>query len=148
MGPATRSMIRRLQRVRGRLPWLLVGLIMSTAGTALMASFEATLKAHVSIAFFIPALVYLADAIGTQTEAIAVRGLSLESRPLWRVLAGEAMTGALIGLVLGALSFLGVLAVYGDARLASRCRHIAVHRRFTRKLTRPAAAVAVVTYGA
>ena len=108
-----------LQRVRGRLPWLLVGLIMSTAGTALMASFEATLKAHVSIAFFIPALVYLADAIGTQTEAIAVRGLSLERRPLWRVLAGEAMTGALMGIVLGVLSFLGVLAVFKDARLAT-----------------------------
>lgn len=107
-----------VDRVRRRLPWLLVGLAMSAAGTALMVSFEGMLKAHVAITFFIPALVYLTDAIGTQSEAIAVRGLSLERRPLAAVLTGEIVTGALIGLVLGVLAFVGVLASFGDVRLA------------------------------
>jgi magnesium transporter len=103
-----------LRRVTHRLPWLLVGLVMSASATAIMASYEATLKANVLIAFFIPALVYLTDAIGTQTEAIAVRGLSLRHRPLAYVLGWEMVTGAIIGLALGLLSILAVWIVFGD----------------------------------
>ena len=103
-----------LQRVARRLPWLLIGLAMSSSAVAVMASFEAVLEANVLIAFFIPALVYLTDAIGTQTEAIAVRGLSLRKRPLADILASELVTGALIGLTLGLLSVLGVWATFGN----------------------------------
>jgi magnesium transporter len=108
-----------LRRVAGRLPWLLVGLVLSTAGTGLMAAFENELVAHVQIAFFIPALVYLTDAIGTQTEAIAVRGLSFRSSPLWQALGGEIATGAIIGTVLGGLAFLGVWLIFGQTALAA-----------------------------
>jgi magnesium transporter len=107
-----------LRRVARRLPWLLVGLVLSTAGTGLMAAFEHQLSAHLEIAFFIPALVYLTDAIGTQTEAIAVRGLSLQSGPLWLALGGEMATGAIIGAVLGSLAFLGVWLFFGRMALA------------------------------
>lgn len=107
-----------LQRFARRIPWLLVGFGLSTAGTALMAGFETMLKANVAISFFIPALVYLADAIGTQTEAVAVRGLSLGQLRLRRILMGEIATGALIGATLGALAILGVWFTFGDARLA------------------------------
>jgi magnesium transporter len=103
-----------LRRVARRLPWLLIGLAMSSSAVAVMASFEAVLQANVLIAFFIPALVYLTDAIGTQTEAIAVRGLSLRKRPLADILASELVTGALIGLTLGLLSVLGVWATFGN----------------------------------
>ena len=101
-------------RVAHRLPWLLVGLAMSASATALMAGFEETLRTNVMIGFFIPALVYLTDAIGTQTEAIAVRGLSLRSKPLLLVLAMEILTGAAIGLVLGLIAFVAVWAVFGN----------------------------------
>ena len=43
---------------------------------------------------FVPAIVYLADAVGTQSEAVAVRGLSLVRTPVRRLLAGEMGTGA------------------------------------------------------
>jgi magnesium transporter len=84
-----------------------------------MARFDELLQARVAVAFFVPGLVYLADAIGTQTEAIVVRGISLEHGPLRRLLLGELGTGLLLGLALGALSALGVLAWLGDARLAA-----------------------------
>jgi len=71
------------------------------------------------VAFFIPAIVYLADAIGTQTEAAAVRGLSLVHRPLGRLLWGEAATGFLIGAVLALASLPLVWAGFGDLRLAT-----------------------------
>jgi magnesium transporter len=107
-----------LRRVWLRLPWLVIGLLLSTAGTALMAGFEKALQANVTLAFFIPAIVYLTDAIGTQTEAIAVRGLSIRHRPLARILASEMITGGLIGLALGVIAYLGVLLTFRDATTA------------------------------
>lgn len=108
-----------IRRVTHRLPWLLVGLALSTGGAALMAGFEHALKANIALAFFIPSLVYLTDAIGTQTEAIAVRGFSLQPHlRIGRLLGGELLTGGLIGLVLGLLAFIGVWAGFGDPRLA------------------------------
>jgi magnesium transporter len=107
-----------LRRVAGRLPWLLVGLAMSAAAVGTMAGFEHVLKANVTIAFFIPALVYLTDAVGTQTEAIAVRGLSLRKISLGRVLSMEVMTGGLIGMALGIIAVVGLWLVFGDLILA------------------------------
>ena len=108
-----------LRRARHRLPWLFVGLAGAAAATLVMAGFEATLRETVAVAFFIPALVYLADAIGTQTEAIAVRGLSLARGGIGHLLAGELRTGALIGLALALAAFFPILLAFGDARLAA-----------------------------
>jgi magnesium transporter len=72
----------------------------------------------VAIAFFVPGLVYLADAVGTQTEAIAVRGVSLSHASIGTLLRGEVRTGLLIGLVLGLAAFAATLAVFSDLRLA------------------------------
>jgi magnesium transporter len=107
------------RRARHRLPWLAVGLVGSVAATAVVASFESALERKPALAFFVPGLVYLADAIGTQSEAIAVRGLSLSHAPLARLLGGELRTGALIGLMLALLAFPMIWVVFGELRLAS-----------------------------
>jgi magnesium transporter len=107
-----------MRRARHRLPWLVAGLGGSAAATAAMAGFEDVIQAHVAVAFFVPALVYLADAIGTQSEAIAVRGLSLTRSGIAHLVGGELRTGAAIGAALGLLAFLAVAAVYRDVRLA------------------------------
>jgi magnesium transporter len=108
-----------LRRARHRLPWLLVGLAGSALATAAMAAFESTLSATIAVAFFVPGIVYLADAIGTQTEAIAVRRLSLTHAGLARLLGGELRTGLLLGAVLGVASFFPVWIVFGELRLAA-----------------------------
>lgn len=105
------------RRAARRLPWLLVGLAMSALATGVMARFEAALQANVVIAFFIPALVYLTDAIGTQTEAIAIRGLSARRKPLPRILLLELMTGGMIGLALAVVAFAGIWLAFGDVLL-------------------------------
>jgi len=107
-----------VHRLRDRFPWLAVGLAGSIIATVIMARFEAVLEARVAIAFFVPAIVYLADAIGTQTEAIAVRFLSLEQAPLHKLLAGELTAGLLIGICLGAVTFPAVWLGFQDVRLA------------------------------
>ena len=107
-----------IRRVMNRLPWLFVGLLGSSIATWIMASFEDALEARLAIAFFIPAIVYLADAIGTQTEAIAVRGLSFSESTLKQLVAGELWTGVLIGITLAVFIFPSVYFSFGDARLA------------------------------
>jgi magnesium transporter len=107
-----------LRRARDRLPWLLIGLVGSAGATALVAHFEAALQAHVAVAFFIPAIVYLADAVGTQSEAVAVREISLSRRPLRRIIVSEVRTGLIIGAVLAVAALLGVWSWHQDARLA------------------------------
>lgn len=106
------------RRARHRLPWLLVGLAGSIVAALVMAQFEMVLAERVAVAFFIPGIVYLADAIGTQTEAIAVRGLSLSHQPMSRLLYNEVATGVLLGAVLGAVALCAVWIALGDARLA------------------------------
>ncbi|OGA06043.1 MAG: hypothetical protein A3I00_02795 [Betaproteobacteria bacterium RIFCSPLOWO2_02_FULL_64_12] len=107
-----------LRRARHRLPWLILGLFGSMAATFIVAHFERELSSKVAIAYFVPGLVYLADAIGTQTEAIAVRGLSLSHARLPQLVGGELRTGLLIGLVLGAITLPMVWIAFGDVRLA------------------------------
>lgn len=107
-----------MRRARHRLPWLIAGLAGSAAATAAMAGFEEMIQAHVAVAFFVPAIVYLADAIGTQSEAIAVRGLSLTHSGIGHLIGGELRTGAVIGAVLGVLAFAIVTLVFRDVRLA------------------------------
>jgi magnesium transporter len=107
------------RRALYRLPWLLVGMTGSALATGMMARFESALAAHIAVAFFIPAIVYLADAVGTQSEAVAVRGLSLTATDLAPLLAGELATGILIGLTLGLLAYPLVWAAFGSAALAA-----------------------------
>lgn len=107
-----------MRRARDRLPWLLVGLVGSAMATVLVASFESALQERLAIAYFVPAIVYLADAIGTQTEAIAVRGLSLSTVPIGQLIAREVRTGMLIGLALSLVAFVPVWLAFGDPRLA------------------------------
>lgn len=107
------------RRARDRLPWLLIGLAGSMIATLVVAYFEQALQSRVAVAYFIPGIVYLADAIGTQTEAVAVRGLSLSRISFASLIAGEARTGLIIGLTLAALSFVPIWLWFGDARLAA-----------------------------
>jgi magnesium transporter len=108
-----------LRRARHRLPWLIVGLGGSMLATFVVARFESELAAKPALAFFVPGLVYLADAIGTQTEAVAVRGLSLSHVGLGRLIGSELRTGTLIGVVLALLAFPVVWLVFGELRLAA-----------------------------
>lgn len=108
-----------VQRASDRLPWLLVGLLGSILATFVISRFERILEAHIFVAFFVPGIVYLADAIGTQTEAIVVRGLSFNhNASLHKLITGEMWTGLLIGFALAVLSFPLVLAAFGNPRLA------------------------------
>lgn len=91
------------RRFRHRIPWLLLGLLGSLMAADVVGLFEAELQRSVLLAFFIPGIVYLADAVGTQTETIIVRGLSL-GVPMRRMLWRELLAGLVIGAALAAVT--------------------------------------------
>ncbi|HET7868722.1 MAG TPA: magnesium transporter [Actinomycetota bacterium] len=66
-----------LRRLWHRLPWLVVGLLGAFLAAVIVGSFEEGLRRNVVLAFFIPGIVYMADAVGTQTETLIIRGLSV-----------------------------------------------------------------------
>jgi magnesium transporter len=78
-----------LCRVRDR-PWLVVGLGGSVVATFVVARFEAALTVKPALAFFVPGLVYLADAIGTQSERPWRYAVCRSAMSAWRgFLAGS-----------------------------------------------------------
>ncbi len=100
-----------------RLPWLLVGLAGAMLAADLVGWFESELELKVVLAFFIPGIVYLADAVGTQTETVVVRGLSV-GVPMRRMVRRELLTGFAIGVALGAVAYPLVWWRWDDADLA------------------------------
>jgi magnesium transporter len=105
------------RRLGHRVPWLMMGLAGAMLAADIVASFSNQLQANVALAFFLPGLVYLADAVGTQTETLVVRGLSV-GIPMGRVIARELATGVLIGTALAIASVPIALWRWTDPRLA------------------------------
>jgi magnesium transporter len=105
------------RRFRHRIPWLLLGLGGALLAADLVGSFDTQLQLNVMLAFFIPGIVYLADAVGTQTETVVVRGLSL-GVPMRRMVARELLAGILIGMALAAVALPFVWWRWNDAGLA------------------------------
>jgi magnesium transporter len=106
------------RRLWHRMPWLVVGLIGAMISAGLMSAFEAQLDAKLAVAYFVPGIVYLADAVGTQTETVAIRGLSV-GVGVRRILAPEAITGLLVGLLLGVVMLPLVAFMTNDWMLAA-----------------------------
>ena len=105
------------RRVWHRLPWLLLGLAGALVAADLVGWFEAQLRVQVMLAFFLPGIVYLADAVGTQTETVVVRGLSVGVR-LRQVVGRELLSGLVIGVALGLIALPLVWWRWGEGALA------------------------------
>ena len=107
-----------VKRFWHRVPWLLVGLLGALLAADIVGAYEQQLQANVMLAFFIPGIVYLADAVGTQTEALVIRGLSV-GVSIGGVVRREVYTGLLVGVTLAAVFFPIGLWRWGDASMVA-----------------------------
>lgn len=96
--------------IEHRVPWLLIGLLGGLLTTVVVSTYEAILSADVRLAFFIPIIVYLSDAVGTQTETIYVRAISKKKINFRRYILKESVIGLVLGVISGLL--LGIFAAY------------------------------------
>lgn len=95
--------------LRFRLPWLLLGLLGGFGAAMLLGRYEAVLSEYVELAFFLPFIVYLSDAVGTQTEVIYVRNVKQSKNAVKKFhlyLVKEALLGLIFGLLFGSLTAL------------------------------------------
>jgi magnesium transporter len=104
-------------RLWHRLPWLVLGLLGSAGAALLVRGFETDLASDVRLAYFIPGIVYMADAVGTQTEALVIRGLSV-GVPIRRVFWLESFTGLVVGVAIAAMTVPTVWLALGSSELA------------------------------
>lgn len=65
-----------------RAPWLIIGLIGVVVAAGIIDRFEYLLNTHIILAFFIPAILYMSNALGTQNQTLYIRDISLMGREL------------------------------------------------------------------
>lgn len=90
-----------------RVPWLLGGLVGGLLAAYTVRQFESYLETQILLATFIPTIVYMADAVGSQTQTIFIRSLSLQNRlNLSKYITREINIVFLLAIVLGVFSAL------------------------------------------
>ncbi len=101
--------------LRRRLPWLIVGLIGGIMTAGVIGFFEDILATYVVLAAFIPLIVYVADAVGTQMATFIVRDLAFTSHLRFLTyFFRQFLVVSVIGLVLASLLFVITFLLYGD----------------------------------
>lgn len=91
--------------IRSRLPWLIIGVLGGIAAASLIAQFESLLSSFIALASFIPVMVYMSDAAGTQSEALIIRSMALDTNLNMKFyIIREMKVAAAIALVSGVLA--------------------------------------------
>ncbi|PZD72581.1 Magnesium transporter MgtE [Acaryochloris thomasi RCC1774] len=106
---------------RRRVLWLLVLLLTNTGTTAVIHSQEELLTQVVALSSFIPLLIGTGGNVGAQSSTVVIRSLNVETmrpgRAFW-VIRREAMAGAVLGLMLGAIVILWAFVLQGNLAVA------------------------------
>lgn len=100
-----------LFNLKARLPWLIVGLLIGIGLGLIAREFEKTLEQNIALAFFIPVIAYIADSVGTQTETIFIRAVSILKINLFTYLLKESFIGMIVGIFLGTLAGIGAVLI-------------------------------------
>ncbi|MEM7202330.1 MAG: magnesium transporter [Planctomycetota bacterium] len=94
------------RRSRRRLAWLSVNVVLNLFAAGVIAAYQETLQAAITLAVFLPIISDMSGCSGNQAVAVTMRELSLgvvQPRDLGRVLWAEARVGLINGVVLGVL---------------------------------------------
>lgn len=102
-----------------RFPSLVIGLFLGLILSFITSRFEEVIAENPSIAFFIPLIVYLADAIGTQTQAIYARDLEDGRAKFSHYLIKETKLGIIFGSFFALISALIIVIWFNSLDLAA-----------------------------
>jgi magnesium transporter len=99
------------ERVRRRLSWLSINIVLNLVAASVIAYYQDTLAAVIALAVFLPMISDMSGCSGNQAVAVSIRELSLglvRPQEIWRVMRQEILVGLFNGLALGVL--LGAVA--------------------------------------
>ncbi len=92
--------------VKKRLPWLILGLLGGIFAALIVNSFESMLDKYILLAAFIPAVVYMADAVGAQAQTIFIRSIALDKNlNIGKYAFREVKINLILGVLLGAMFY-------------------------------------------
>ncbi len=105
--------------IKKRIPWLLLGLAGGILAALVVDGFALELSQYILLASFIPAVVYMADAVGAQSQIIFIRSLALDrsiqlSNYAWREIKVGTALASIFAILIGTISF----AIWGEAALS------------------------------
>lgn len=100
--------------VKIRFPWLVIGLVGGLTAAVIVSKFELSLRENIALAFFIPVIAYMSDAIGTQTETVFIRALTNLQFNIAKYIIREILLGAVLGGIFGFLSGIAAFIISGS----------------------------------
>jgi magnesium transporter len=103
--------------VRSRAPWFLFGLAAGLFLSVITSQFEATMQKTITVAFFLPVVAYIADSVGTQSEAIAIRAFAISDVDYGSYLQRELLVGITLGTMIGVLGALGATVISSSQQI-------------------------------
>lgn len=109
-----------LSTVRARFWWLAVNLFTAFLDTFVIGLFEHTISKTVALAALMPVVASMGGNAGTQTLAVAVRGLAtreLTAANAWRTIGKEIAVGAINGLLFALVMVAIIVFWYHNLRL-------------------------------
>ncbi|MGQ9688877.1 MAG: magnesium transporter [Desulfobaccales bacterium] len=107
-----------LKSLEHRTPWLFLGLMGGMLAAGIIGQFEHTLQQNLILAAFIPLMVYMADAVGTQMEAFIIRDLAVNPNlDFGHYLLRQMLIVGLIGIASSLLLLALVLLLYRTAQV-------------------------------
>jgi len=102
-----------IKSLKQRLPWLVIGLAGGMLAAGVVGQFEEVLNKNIILAAFIPLLVYMSDAVGTQMQAFIIRDLSYNSKlKFLKYFIRQASVAVVMGLIISCLLFIISLLLY------------------------------------
>lgn len=101
--------------IKARLPSLIVGLLESLLAAYVIRGFEDILSSYLALAASIPMIVYLSDAVGTQSQTLIVRLIALEPNfSFQNYMSRELKIGSILGITLGVIHSLQLFLLIGS----------------------------------
>jgi len=98
--------------VKLRIPWLIAGVLGGAVTASIISNFEHVLSTLIALAAFAPVLAYMSDAVGTQSETLAVRSIAINPQmSLKNYLLKELVIAVALAFVCGGL--LSAVALFG-----------------------------------
>ncbi len=99
--------------IRKRAPWLIVLFIGEMFTASAMSFFEHEITKAVVLALFIPLIVSSGGNSGSQAATLIIRALAVGDvsiKDWWQIIRREALSGLVLGIILGLIGFLRIAA--------------------------------------
>jgi len=105
-----------ISAVKGRTPWILIGLMGSLITASAITKYQVILEKHLILASFIPLIAYVANATATQTQTLYVRDLAIQTEVSFKkYLSRQLKTTLVIALTCWAIMLLVTTLFWGTA---------------------------------